>query len=109
MTKQGRTLGPPKSRMAYFSRTRTRCTRPIARHGSRAQNDPTQLGRSPMKNGLLIVVALALGVGAMWYFTSEPAGGAGGAPAAAGARPPGAPGGFGAAGRPQAQAPLVTV
>jgi membrane fusion protein (multidrug efflux system) len=56
-----------------------------------------------MKNALLIVLAFALGGGAMWYFTSERGGSnTPGAPAA------GAPGGFGA-GRPQAQPPLVTV
>jgi membrane fusion protein (multidrug efflux system) len=61
-----------------------------------------------MKNALLIVLAFALGGGAMWYFMSEraavPAAPAG---AAAGGRGPGGPGGFG--GRPQAQLPLVTV
>jgi membrane fusion protein (multidrug efflux system) len=56
-----------------------------------------------MKNALLIVLAFALGGGAMWYFTLERGGsGAPGAPAAGG------PPGFGA-GRPQAQLPLVTV
>jgi membrane fusion protein (multidrug efflux system) len=62
-----------------------------------------------MKNALLIVLAFALGGGAMWYFTAE-RGGAG-APASAGAVPGGRPpagGGFGA-GRPAAQPPLVTV
>jgi membrane fusion protein (multidrug efflux system) len=63
-----------------------------------------------MKNALLIVLAFALGGGAVWYFTKEPAGGAGNSPAAAGARPAGPPGGFGgAAGRPQPQLPLVAV
>jgi membrane fusion protein (multidrug efflux system) len=62
-----------------------------------------------MKNALLLVLAFALGGGAVWYFTKEPAGGVGTSPTAAGARPPGAPGGFGAAGRPQVQPPLVTV
>lgn len=56
-----------------------------------------------MKNALLIVLAFALGGGAMWYFTSDRENSApGGAP---GARPAGS---FGA-GRPQAQPPLVTV
>jgi membrane fusion protein (multidrug efflux system) len=56
-----------------------------------------------MKNALLIVLAFALGGGAMWYFTYErSASTAPGAPAAGG------PGGFGG-GRPQAQPPLVTV
>jgi len=62
-----------------------------------------------MKNALLIVLAFALGGGAMWYFTNDRAGT--GAPGAAatgpGGRPP-AGGGFGG-GRPQAQPPLVTV
>jgi membrane fusion protein (multidrug efflux system) len=62
-----------------------------------------------MKNALLIVLAFALGGGAVWYFTKEPAGGAGASVAGAGARPPDAAGGFGAAGRPQVQLPLVTV
>ncbi|HEY3518006.1 MAG TPA: hypothetical protein VGL98_13245, partial [Gammaproteobacteria bacterium] len=61
-----------------------------------------------MKNALLIVLAFALGGGAVWYVTKDRGGnaGAGGAafPAAAG----GGGGGFGG-GRPQAQAPLVTV
>jgi membrane fusion protein (multidrug efflux system) len=60
-----------------------------------------------MKNALLIVLAFALGGGAVWYFTSErDAGPAAAVPAGApaGAR---APGGFG--GRPPAQLPLVTV
>ncbi len=54
-----------------------------------------------MKNALLIVLAFALGGGAMWYFTNsrETVGGAPG-PAA---------GGFAPGGRPQAQPPLVTV
>jgi membrane fusion protein, multidrug efflux system len=62
-----------------------------------------------MKNALLIVLAFALGGGAMWYFTNDRAGtGAPGAVAAGpGGRPP-AGGGFGGA-RPQAQPPLVTV
>jgi len=63
-----------------------------------------------MKNALLLVIAFALGGGAMWYFTKDRAGGPG-APSAAtapGGRPPA--GGFGAGGgRPQAQLPLVTV
>lgn len=62
-----------------------------------------------MKNALLIVLAFALGGGAMWYFTSEQGSDAG-APSAAspGGRP--AAGGFGPGGaRPQAQPPLVTV
>ncbi len=63
-----------------------------------------------MKNALLIVIAFALGGGAMWYFTKDRAGGPG-TPSAAtgpGGRPPA--GGFGAGGaRPQAQPPLVTV
>jgi membrane fusion protein (multidrug efflux system) len=63
-----------------------------------------------MKNVIVGVLAFALGAGAVWYFTSMRGGAAG--PVAAG--PPGAarPGGaaFGAGGgRPQAQAPLVTV
>jgi membrane fusion protein (multidrug efflux system) len=62
-----------------------------------------------MKNTLLLVLAFALGGGAVWYFTKQPAGDAGAGPAAAGGRPPAAAGGFGAAGRPQAQPPLVTV
>jgi membrane fusion protein (multidrug efflux system) len=62
-----------------------------------------------MKNALLIVLAFALGGGAMWYFMSERAAVPAAAPAgaAAGGRGPGGPGGFG--GRPQAQLPLVTV
>ena len=59
-----------------------------------------------MKNALVIVLAFALGGGAMWYFTSSREG-AGGASAPAGARPAG--GGFAPGGRPQAQVPLVTV
>ena len=60
-----------------------------------------------MKNALLIVLAFALGGGAMWFFMSDDA--STGAPAAnAGGRPGG--GGFGAGGgRPGAQLPLVTV
>ena len=68
-----------------------------------------KLGKTFMKNAVLIVVAFALGGGAMWYFTKERGVGAD-APvaAAAGGRP--AAGGFGPAGsRPQAQPPLVTV
>jgi membrane fusion protein (multidrug efflux system) len=63
-----------------------------------------------MKNALVIVLAFALGGGAMWYFTSsrEPAAGVGAPAGAAGARPGGAAG-FGPGGRPQAQPPLVTV
>ena len=60
-----------------------------------------------MKNALVIVLAFALGGGAMWYFTSNREGAGGPAAPAAGARPAG--GGFAAGGRPQAQAPLVTV
>jgi len=62
-----------------------------------------------MKNTLLLVLAFALGGGAVWYFTKQPAGDVGAGPAVAGGRPPAAAGGFGAAGRPQAQLPLVTV
>jgi membrane fusion protein (multidrug efflux system) len=63
-----------------------------------------------MKNALLIVLAFALGGGAMWYFTSDRGNGAAGAPASAAGRPGGfAPGGFGGGARPQAQPPLVTV
>jgi membrane fusion protein (multidrug efflux system) len=71
---------------------------------------PGGLRTDVMKNALLIVLAFALGGGAMWYFTSsrEGTGGAGGPPVGAGARPPGG-GGFAAGGRPAAQAPLVTV
>jgi membrane fusion protein (multidrug efflux system) len=58
-----------------------------------------------MKNALVIVLAFALGGGAMWYFTSSREGGA--SIPAAGARPAG--GGFAPGGRPQAQVPLVTV
>ena len=36
-----------------------------------------------MKNALLIVLAFALGGGAVWYFTKESAGGAGASPVAA--------------------------
>jgi membrane fusion protein (multidrug efflux system) len=60
-----------------------------------------------MKNALVIVLAFALGGGAMWYFTSDREGAGGAAAPAAGARPAG--GGFAPGGRPQAQAPLVTV
>jgi membrane fusion protein (multidrug efflux system) len=60
-----------------------------------------------MKNTLLLVLAFALGGGAVWYFTKQPANV--GAGPAAGGRPPAAAGGFGAGGRPQAQLPLVTV
>ena len=59
-----------------------------------------------MKNALVIVLAFALGGGAMWYFTSGGEGASGGPPAAAGARPGG--GGFAPGGR-QPQVPLVTV
>jgi membrane fusion protein (multidrug efflux system) len=65
-----------------------------------------------MKNAVLIVVAFALGGGAMWYFTKERGNGAGAPVAAAPGARPGSPGGFpaGVAGRPQAQQlPLVTV
>jgi membrane fusion protein (multidrug efflux system) len=61
-----------------------------------------------MKNALLIVLAFALGGGAVWFFTQQPSGDAGVGPAAAGGRPPAA-GGFAAGGRPQPQLPLVTV
>lgn len=58
-----------------------------------------------MKNALLIVLAFALGGGAVWYFTRDSAGNGAGSAAA--------PGGFagagGFAGRQQAQPPLVTV
>src|SRR5262245_4376182 len=76
--------------------------------------DPKQLGRRSMKNALRIVLALALGGGVVWYVTKDRGGNAGPAgaqfPAAAGGRPApaGGAGGFGG-GRPQAQAPLVTV
>ncbi len=64
-----------------------------------------------MKNALLVVVAFALGAGAVWYFNgSRSESGApsrGGPAAAAGGRSAGAaPGGF--AGRSAQQAPLVT-
>jgi membrane fusion protein, multidrug efflux system len=75
--------------------------------GTEAELTPYAPRKTFMKNALLIVVAFALGGGAMWYFTKD--GAVNGAPAAATApagRPPG--GGF-AAGRPQAQPPLVTV
>jgi membrane fusion protein (multidrug efflux system) len=62
-----------------------------------------------MKNALLLVLAFALGGGAVWYFTKQSAGNDGAVSAAAGGRPPAAAGGFGAAGRPQVQPPLVTV
>jgi len=57
------------------------------------------------------VIAFALGGGAMWYFTSDRgAAGAPGSAAVPGGRPiAGGGAGFGAAGRPQAQLPLVTV
>jgi membrane fusion protein, multidrug efflux system len=63
-----------------------------------------------MKNALLIVLAFALGGGVVWYVTKDRGGNAGASfPAAAGGgRPPAGGGGFGG-GRPQAQAPLVTV
>lgn len=61
----------------------------------------------PMKNAVLVVLAFALGGGAMWYFTNGRSGAPVQAPAgAAGAARP--QGGFGA-GRPQAQLPLVAV
>jgi membrane fusion protein (multidrug efflux system) len=63
-----------------------------------------------MKNALLIVLAFALGGGVMWYVTKDGGGDSGAStafPAAAGGRAPA--GGFGGAGRPQAQPPLVTV
>ena len=64
-----------------------------------------------MKNALLVVVAFALGAGAVWYFngnrSDSGAAQRGGPAAAAGGRPAGAaPGGF--AGRSAQQAPLVT-
>jgi membrane fusion protein, multidrug efflux system len=63
-----------------------------------------------MKNALLVVVAFALGAGAVWYFTGHRSGDVA-RPAVAGASPGarsggGPPGGF--AGRPAAQPPLVT-
>ena len=64
-----------------------------------------------MKNALLIVLAFALGGGAMWYFMNDrDSNGAAGAPPAA-AGPGARPGGFGGPGgaRPGAQPPLVTV
>jgi membrane fusion protein (multidrug efflux system) len=62
-----------------------------------------------MKNALLIVIAFALGGGAVWFLTKE-RGGDGGAGPAAGASFPGAAGRpSGAGGRSQAQLPLVTV
>ncbi|HEY9183147.1 MAG TPA: efflux RND transporter periplasmic adaptor subunit [Gammaproteobacteria bacterium] len=68
--------------------------------------NPLRFRTEVMKNALLIVLAFALGGGAMWYFTHsrETASGSGGA----GARPGGG-GGFAPGGRPQAQPPLVTV
>jgi membrane fusion protein (multidrug efflux system) len=75
--------------------------------GTEAELTPYATRKTIMKNALLIVVAFALGGGAMWYFTKNGAGnGAPSAAVAAGGRPPA--GGFGA-GRPQAQPPLVTV
>jgi membrane fusion protein (multidrug efflux system) len=65
---------------------------------------PGTKDQTPMKNALLVVIAFALGGGAVWYFTGNRSG-AGvtpGAPAA------GAPGGFGG-GRGASQPPLVTV
>ena len=64
-----------------------------------------------MKNALLVVVAFALGAGAVWYFNgnhNDSGAAQRGVPGAAGgARPAGgAPGGFG--GRSAQQAPLVT-
>jgi membrane fusion protein (multidrug efflux system) len=65
-----------------------------------------------MKNAVLIVLAFALGGGAVWFFMNDRGTGSAPGPAAAmpGGRPGGAPGaGFGAGGgRPQ-QLPLVTV
>ena len=60
-----------------------------------------------MKNAILIVIAFALGAGAVWYLTGRQALSAGGPPAARPRR-----GGFGGGGPPgrfggQAQAPLV--
>jgi membrane fusion protein (multidrug efflux system) len=60
-----------------------------------------------MKNALLIVLAFALGGGAVWYFMSERDAGPVAVPTAGPAGARGAPGGFG--GRPPAQLPLVTV
>jgi membrane fusion protein, multidrug efflux system len=67
-----------------------------------------------MKNALLVVVAFALGAGAVWYLNGNRnesgaalRGGSAAAGAQGGGRPAGgAPGGF--AGRPAQQAPLVT-
>src|SRR5258706_14214218 len=65
-------------------------------HGSGAQPSRRTKDRTPMKNALLVVVAFALGAGAVWYFNGNHSdGGAaqrGGPAAAGGAR--GAPGGF---------------
>lgn len=60
-----------------------------------------------MKNALLIVLAFALGGGAMWYFTSDRDTAV--APGAAVGAPGGRAGGFGPGGRPQGAPPLVTV
>src|SRR3970282_347017 len=59
-----------------------------------------------MKNALLIVLAFALGGGAMWYFTSDRSAGGPGAPAGAVPGPPA--GGFGGGGRPAAPPALGT-
>jgi membrane fusion protein (multidrug efflux system) len=56
-----------------------------------------------MKNALLLVLAFALGGGAVWFFLHDRAD-SGAPPAFGGGRP-----GGGFAGRPQAQPPLVTV
>ncbi len=69
-----------------------------------------ELGQTFMKNALLIVLAFALGGGAMWYFTKDRRRSRRHRPRQRlpGGRPPA--GGFGAGGgRPQAQPPLVTV
>jgi membrane fusion protein (multidrug efflux system) len=62
-----------------------------------------------MKNALLLVIAFALGGGAVWYFTKQSVGTVGAGAAAAGGRPPAGAPAFGGAGRPQPQLPLVTV
>ena len=64
-----------------------------------------------MKNALLIVLAFALGGGAMWYFTNDrgAAGAPGAAAAGAGGRPPAAPGRFRRRYVRKLKLPLVTV
>ena len=64
-----------------------------------------------MKNALLIVLAFALGGGAMWYFTNdrEATGAQGSVAAAPGGRPPAARGFGPGGGRGDAPPPLVTV